>query len=99
MARRLRTPLGTIAFGLCAIITFVSCGTSSGGAGGPAIAGPGGLCERGCSATQKCDPALGCVECTSDTMCPAGQPRCVLGSCEVCAGNVDCPASAPACFP
>ena len=99
MARRLRTSLGTIAFGLCAIITFVSCGTSSGGAGGSATAGPGGLCERGCNATQRCDPALGCVECTSDAMCPAGQPRCVLGSCEVCASNGDCPASAPACYP
>ena len=54
MARRLRTSLGTIAFGLCAIITFVSCGTSNGGAAGSAIAGPGGLCERGCDGARRC---------------------------------------------
>src|ERR1700687_2498672 len=91
---------------LAAIGLAAACGGSSGstlgGAGGPAggSAGCGPNGTNACQPNQQCDPTLGCVECTSDSQCPAISRFCQAGSCVVCRRDADCSSGAtPACWP
>ncbi len=82
--------------GSCASLFLWAIVSSCAGSSRTTPAPAGGKCKADCPV---CDPALGCVECSSDANCPAGKPRCVRGSCEVCTQNADCPATSPTCFP
>jgi hypothetical protein len=53
-----------------------------------------------CSQGQECDPALGCVNCTMDSQCPASARYCLLGNCVQCRTNTDCGnGTTPSCWP
>ena len=84
-------------------------GTASTGAasGATVDGGPDDPCTNGtyrCNPAQKCDPALGCVQCLTNANCPPGGAGnanlkvCVLGSCEVCGADSDC-ATGQVCYP
>src|SRR5450432_3647353 len=75
----------------------LACGGANGGpGGGSALCGPNGsnTCDQG----RLCDSTLGCVDCETNSDCPASAPKCVVGSCVDCASNGDCPAATPACW-
>jgi hypothetical protein len=76
-----------------------SAGNTDGGKTLPTLCDP--AAAAGCGNGRKCDPALGCVECTVDGDCTAAgrDPFCILGRCEACRTNADCGVAAPACFP
>jgi hypothetical protein len=81
----------------------VACGSSDGGGiGGGGPGGSGVACDpataSGCGG-EKCDTALGCVECLGDTDCRAGEPFCTRGRCGACRVNADCGVAAPSCWP
>jgi hypothetical protein len=90
---------------LIAIALAAACGGSSstlGGAGGgpgggSAVCGPNGT--NTCRPNQQCDPTLGCVECTSDSQCPAVARFCLAGGCVTCKSDTDCGGATPACWP
>jgi len=72
----------------------ISPGGTSGVSGTPCVGSAASACGG-----QKCDAALGCVECLVNGDCGAGKPICVRGRCGECQANVDCPATKPACWP
>jgi len=94
--------------------TGATSGTATSGTGGTGAAsgavvdgGPNDPCTNGtyrCFGAQLCDPALGCVQCLTNTNCPpagagnADLKVCVLGSCEVCGADTDCP-TGQVCYP
>jgi hypothetical protein len=64
------------------------------------LSADGGVLCGPCSQGQQCDPALGCVDCTMDSQCPASARYCVLGSCVQCRANTDCGGTTtPSCWP
>jgi Cys-rich repeat protein len=85
-----------------ALFVVVACSGSNSANGGPA---PGSaLCgvngTNQCGNGRQCDPTLGCVECLSNTDCPASSKFCIRGHCDVCQSNADCGTGAtPACWP
>jgi len=77
-------------------------GTLAGAEGGPE--GGGAICGANgasmCTATQQCDPALGCVDCTSAAQCPVAAAFCLGGACVQCRTSNDCDAgTTPVCWP
>lgn len=71
----------------------------SGPVGSGARCGPSG--RNDCGPFLACSPSLGCVECLTDTDCPAARGRCLVGACVGCrpvapddAGVTDCPSGA-----
>jgi len=97
--------------GLAVAMAIWACGggTSSGNGflgfvgdagpgGGSALCGPNGT--NACPATKQCDVTLGCVDCVTDSQCPAAARFCLQGSCVACESNTDCgTGTTPACFP
>lgn len=74
-----------------------ACGGSTGSNTGGTSSG---LCANASSCKSgKCDPTLGCVDCTTDAECGGGNKFCIIGKCEACRTNTDCGVSAPSCWP
>lgn len=61
-----------------------------------------GVCDPGAAtscAPRKCDPNLGCVQCTTDPDCTGADKFCIRGRCEACRTNANCGVAAPVCAP
>src|SRR5580704_6521099 len=89
----------SLAWPVVVMSILLACGGSSGTGtfGGSALCGVNGSNE--CNANQLCDAVLGCVDCVTNTNCPAAAPVCLDGACVECASNANCSGATPACWP